>query len=51
VVEVDQEAAGGDSCGEGGGTGSGLNGGTSNRRRDEMASGAHAALTWFETAS
>jgi hypothetical protein len=51
VVEVDQEAAGGDSYGEGGGAGSGLDGGASNRRRDEMASGAHAALTWLERAS
>src|SRR6185295_6512399 len=47
VIEVDQEAAGGDSCGEGGGTGGGQDGGTGNRRRDEMASRAHAALTWF----
>jgi hypothetical protein len=47
VVEVDQEAAGGDTCGEDGGAGPRLDGRACHRRRDEMTSRAHAALTRY----
>jgi hypothetical protein len=45
VIDVDQEAAGGDPCGEGGGSSARLNGGACNRRRDEVAARAHVTLT------